>query len=98
MRSPSVVLPKPAASADGYSAKQMHDLMVPTMRRWRRAGANGNILVHDLPEFDRKFWDGTFRFTRIGTGSIGGKATGLAFIKDFLAQKFEAGRFSEYRN
>ena len=50
-------------------------------------------LVHDLPEFDRKFWDGTFRFTRIGTGSIGGKATGLAFIKDILAQKFEAGPF-----
>ena len=23
----------------------------------------------DLPAFDRNFWDGTFRFTRIGTGS-----------------------------
>jgi hypothetical protein len=40
--------------------------------------------VHDLPAFDRKFWDGTFRFTRIGTGSIGGKAAGLAVAKDLL--------------
>jgi hypothetical protein len=50
-------------------------------------------LVHDLPEFDRKFWNGTFHFTRIGTGSIGGKAAGLACIKDILAQKFESGSF-----
>lgn len=38
----------------------------------------------DLPAFDRNFWDGTFRFTRIGTGSLGGKASGLVFIKDLL--------------
>lgn len=40
----------------------------------------------DLPAFDRNFWDGTFRFTRIGTGSLGGKAGGLVFIKDLLAE------------
>lgn len=41
----------------------------------------------DLPVFDRNFWDGTFRFTRIGTGSIGGKASGLVFVKDLLASQ-----------
>ena len=40
----------------------------------------------DLPVFDRNFWDGTFRFTRIGHGALGGKASGLVFIKDLLAQ------------
>jgi hypothetical protein len=40
----------------------------------------------DLPAFDRNFWDSTFRFTRIGTGSLGGKAGGLVFIKDLLAE------------
>ena len=40
----------------------------------------------DLPAFDRNFWDGTFRFTRIGTGSLGGKASGLVFIKDLLSR------------
>ncbi len=43
----------------------------------------------DLPAFDRNFWDGTFRFTRIGTGSLGGKAGGLVFIKDLLADAID---------
>ena len=43
-------------------------------------------LVAELPVFDRNFWDGTFRFTQIGTGSIGGKASGLVFVKDLLAE------------
>ena len=34
-------------------------------------------LVSELPVFDRKFWDGTFRCTQIGSGAIGGKAGGL---------------------
>ena len=42
-------------------------------------------VIADLPAFDRNFWDGTFRFTRIGTGALGGKASGLAFTKDLLA-------------
>ncbi|HVO62391.1 MAG TPA: PEP/pyruvate-binding domain-containing protein [Terriglobales bacterium] len=40
----------------------------------------------DLPPFDRNFWDGQFRFTRIGTGALGGKASNLVFIKDFLSE------------
>ncbi len=47
--------------------------------------SNPGVLAADLPLFDRNFWDGTFRFTRIGSGSIGGKASGLIFIKDLLA-------------
>src|SRR5512133_978054 len=47
--------------------------------------SNPGIVSVDLPVFDRNFWDGTFRFTRIGTGSIGGKASGLVFVKDLLA-------------
>ena len=43
----------------------------------------------DLPPFDRNFWDGTFRFTRIGTGALGGKASGLVFIKDLLARAID---------
>ena len=44
--------------------------------------------VH-LPAFDRKFWDGTFHFTRLGTGALGGKASGLVFIKDVLAEALD---------
>ena len=49
--------------------------------------SNPGIASVDLPVFDRNFWDGTFRFTRIGTGSIGGKASGLVFVKDLLASQ-----------
>ncbi|MGE5109631.1 MAG: PEP/pyruvate-binding domain-containing protein [Acidobacteriaceae bacterium] len=51
--------------------------------------SNPGVLSADLPLFDRNFWDGTFRFTRMGPGSIGGKASGLAFIKDLLATHFK---------
>lgn len=38
-----------------------------------------------LPIFDRKFFDGRERFTQIGSGALGGKASGLVFIKDIIA-------------
>jgi hypothetical protein len=47
----------------------------------------------ELPIFDRKFWDGTFRCTQIGSGSLGGKANGLVFIKDLLAKRIDAKSF-----
>lgn len=47
--------------------------------------ANAGVLTAKLPVFDRHFWDGKFRFTQIGTGALGGKASGLAFIKDVLS-------------
>lgn len=52
-------------------------------------------LVAELPVFDRKFWDGTFRCTQIGSGSIGGKASGLVFIKDLLAEQVDPTSFPD---
>jgi hypothetical protein len=52
-------------------------------------------LAAELPVFDRKFWDGTFRCTQIGSGSLGGKAKGLVFIKDLLAKRINASSFSD---
>ena len=52
-------------------------------------------LVAELPVFDRKFWDGTFRCTQIGSGSIGGKASGLVFIKDLLAEQIDPASFPD---
>jgi hypothetical protein len=45
--------------------------------------------VAQLPVFDRNFWDGTFLFTRIGSGVLGGKASGLVCIKDLLAHAID---------
>lgn len=49
--------------------------------------SNPDLVATELPVFERKFWDGTFRFTRIGTGAIGGKASGLVLMKDLLASQ-----------
>ena len=46
-------------------------------------------VLAELPALDRHFWDGTFRFTRIGTGSLGGKATGLTVAKDLIAREID---------
>lgn len=59
--------------------------------------SNQGLASADLPVFDRNFWDGTFRFTRIGSGAIGGKASGLVFIKDLLASHLNLAQSSELK-
>lgn len=46
-----------------------------------------------FPRFERAFFDSTEDFTVIGAGSLGGKARGLAFIQQILADGFDASRF-----
>ena len=57
--------------------------------------ASATVAV-ELPRFDRHFWDGTFRFTRIGEGALGGKASGLVLIKDLLGEKIDPAGFPEF--
>ena len=52
-------------------------------------------LVAELPLFDRKFWDGAFRCTQIGSGALGGKASGLVFIKDLLTKGINSASFPD---
>jgi hypothetical protein len=47
----------------------------------------------EVPAFDRNFFGGRERFTRIGAGELGGKAARLAFIKEFLASDLDRTRF-----
>ncbi len=46
-----------------------------------------------VAHFDRKFFDGTERFTRIGQGSVGGKASGLLRIHDILLERLDPATF-----
>jgi hypothetical protein len=43
-----------------------------------------------LSGFNRQFFDSKEEFTYIGSGSLGGKATGLAFIKDVLSSHLDS--------
>ena len=47
----------------------------------------------DIPIFDPRSYGTRERFTRIGNGELGGKATGLAFIQNFLATELEPNQF-----
>ena len=44
----------------------------------------------EIPPFDRRFFDGSEQFTRIGSGEFGGKAHGLLDAKELLATGLEA--------
>jgi len=44
-----------------------------------------------VPEFDRRFFTGAERFTRIGSGEFGGKAHSLLAIRDLLASGVDPG-------
>ncbi len=53
---------------------------------------NGRI-VPDVPPFDRRFFDGTERFTRIGQGALGGKGAGLLRIHQLLLSRLAPDTF-----
>ncbi len=55
--------------------------------------SRSNPVLSQLPVFDRKFWNGQFCCTQIGSGSLGGKAGGLVFIKDLLAREIDSRKF-----
>ena len=52
-----------------------------------------SIPAERLSPFDRNFFGSAETATRIGKGSIGGKASGLVFIKDAVAAGFPEGAF-----
>jgi hypothetical protein len=51
--------------------------------------------LEKMARFERKFFDSEEVCTYIGSGSIGGKAQGLVFIKDSLVSHFNHGAFPD---
>ncbi len=58
---------------------QVRTFLVKSVRQYRYAKSRGIIAKFDKDEYDEYFV-----FSRIGDGSLGGKARGLAFINSFL--------------
>ena len=50
----------------------------------------------DFPEFDRRFFESRQDFSLIGTGSLGGKATGLARVKHMLEADWRSGEHPDF--
>ncbi|KAA3636944.1 MAG: hypothetical protein DWP97_01770 [Calditrichaeota bacterium] len=51
---------------------------------------------NSLPKFDRDLFGSEETFTIIGTGSIGGKASGLAYMKDSLLSDIDRSQFPHF--
>lgn len=64
------------------STRQMREFIVDSIRDYRIMSGQGVIARFDPHTYDSSIW-----FARMGTGSLGGKARGLAFINRIL-QKF----------
>jgi CheY-like chemotaxis protein len=77
---------KPAKLEDFKSLEDVRKYIYKAISSFRTSKAKGVIA-----EFDRHLYDEYVGFSRIGEGSIGGKARGLAFFNSFLnnSQFFE---------
>lgn len=49
-------------------------------------------VLETIPPFDRRFFESEDTISRIGRGSMGGKASGLAFAHNLLQEHFPEGR------
>ncbi len=54
-------------------------------------------MSRQVSRFDRKFFDGKDRFTCIGSGEVGGKASGLLRIHDVLRARLGRDEFRPFR-
>lgn len=80
---------RPQRVSDYSSIAEMRKDLIQTLRDFRRGQGMG--LVSD---FDRRTFDPMSSFARVGGGSMGGKARGLAFINSLLSSYQVADQFA----
>ncbi len=54
-----------------------------------------HLVKTQVGPFDRKFYDTDTRISSIGSGSLGGKAQGLALLNDLISLEFDSSPFPE---
>jgi hypothetical protein len=79
---------RPRKLSDYASPEALRASLVESIRAYRRAQASTVVA-----DFERESFDGTGGFHRIGGGSLGGKARGLAFVRRLLADARLGERF-----
>ncbi|MDH3290714.1 MAG: histidine kinase [Gemmatimonadota bacterium] len=82
--------PRKLTDFDGVEALRAH--LIEAIRDYRREQNLGVVV-----DFERDRFDGAVPFSRIGTGSMGGKARGLAFVNFLLKQHRASDRFPGVR-
>ena len=79
---------RPRRLSDYASGEALRQSLIEAIARYRRE--QSRVLVSD---FDRATFDLSGDFYRIGGGSLGGKARGLAFVRRMLAEQDLRDRF-----
>ncbi|MBN1113811.1 MAG: hypothetical protein JXA66_00580 [Oligoflexia bacterium] len=73
--------------AEDYEVKQLREILTGLIANYRLNSRQGVIT-----EFSKKRFDPNQPFNKLGTGSLGGKARGLAFVSSLLAKSY-TGKF-----
>jgi CheY-like chemotaxis protein len=81
---------RPRQLSDYPDLEALRQDLVASIRRYREQRARSAIV-----DFDRHTFDTRNRFTRIGSGSLGGKARGLAFVNLLLDEYNVRRRFAD---
>lgn len=79
---------KDIKNSDFTDLEDMRSLVVSIIRDYRSLLGQGIVAAFDNERYHRYIW-----FSRIGGGSLGGKARGLAFVNKMLLEK---GLFDKY--
>src|SRR5262249_12743457 len=72
---------RPRRTSEFPTIEHLRRTLIASIGEWRRRQSLGIIA-----DFDRHAFDGSGNFYRIGGGSLGGKARGLAFVRQLLHQ------------
>jgi len=83
---------RPRKATDFSSSEALRAHLISELDHYRTEQNRGIVV-----DFDRDRYDGYVPFTRVGSGSLGGKARGLAFV-NYLLREFSAStRFPRVR-
>jgi CheY-like chemotaxis protein len=79
---------RPSRVSDFKTHEDLRQSLIESIAEYRRAQSHASVT-----DFDRQAFDATGSFYRIGGGSLGGKARGLAFARTLLRNRGLGERF-----
>jgi CheY-like chemotaxis protein len=83
---------RPRKLSDYASVEDLRQHLIRAIEDYRWEQSSGVVV-----DFDRSRFDGSVPFTRVGSGSLGGKARGLAFVNSLLRDANVAREFPDVR-
>jgi CheY-like chemotaxis protein len=83
---------RPRQLSDFGGVEELRHYLIRSIEQYRREQNRGVVV-----DFERERFDGSVPFTRVGSGSMGGKARGLAFVNYLLKDAYAFTQFPGVR-